>query len=253
MNALIGLATLAGYYPLLRAWSVNRLTTLRAALAWSAAAWTAWSAAAFDADATTLSYLALSLTGCAGVAVLGARRPGVGAWNFVVGGLLVVLLLPVASGFGTPRLETPHLIFLGATLAVVLLNHLPTRPGVAVPLVGAACAAEMFRFAGVDVPVGVTSAGRVLLALAPWAAWLATHLAAPIADADRIWLGFRDRYGFLWAQRVRDQFSRSIASSGSAVRLNWTGIRPSGVGDGEAVRTLQALLKRFGPPGGESE
>jgi len=34
--------------------------------------------------------------GCAGVAVLGARRPGMTAWNFVVAGLLAVLLLPVA-------------------------------------------------------------------------------------------------------------------------------------------------------------
>ena len=45
-----------------------------------------------------LGYTALSLTGCAGVAVLGARRPGVGPWNFVLLGLLAVMLLPLAEG-----------------------------------------------------------------------------------------------------------------------------------------------------------
>src|ERR1700722_6906550 len=122
MNALPALVMLTGFYPLARAALANRTTTLRPALAWTAAALAAWTAVTFDPDSLALPYLALCLSGCAGVAVLGARRPGAGAWNFVVGGLLAVFLLPVASGLGTPRLEPAHLIFAGATLTVVLLN-----------------------------------------------------------------------------------------------------------------------------------
>ena len=70
---------------LLNAWLANRRTTLRHALCWTVAAWAAWAAtvaadaAAVPANPDSLRYVALSLTGCAGVAVLGARRPGVGA------------------------------------------------------------------------------------------------------------------------------------------------------------------------------
>ena len=40
------------------------------------------------------------------MAVWGRDGPGVGAWNFVVAGLLAVLLLPVLNGLGELRLET---------------------------------------------------------------------------------------------------------------------------------------------------
>src|SRR5207248_7519218 len=94
---------LAGSVPLARAWKANRGTTLLHALAWSWVAWLAWAAAA-AADVLTspdiadlCRYVALSFTACAGVAVLGARRPGVAAWNFVVAGLLAIMLLPLAE------------------------------------------------------------------------------------------------------------------------------------------------------------
>jgi hypothetical protein len=248
MNAWSGLLLLTGYYPLLRARAANGNTTLRPALRWAAAAWTAWVAAAFDSESLTLPYLALCLSGCAGVAVLGARRPGVGAWNFVVGGLLVVLLLPVASGLGTPRLEPAHLVFLSATLIVVLLNYLPTRPGVAVLPTGVAFALEVTRLAGVSLPEEAKPIGRALLTLAPWMAWLAQRRRAQVREVDCVWFGFRDRYGFLWAERVREQFNRSATSAGWSAKLGWSGLRTSEADDAELLRTLQALLKRFGPP-----
>src|SRR5262245_20444515 len=90
---------------LAKGWWSARRTTLRPAASWAAAAWLLWllvhlAVALEDDDAARLGrYLALALTGCAGVAVLGARRPGVGPWNFVVSGLLVVLIFPVVDLF----------------------------------------------------------------------------------------------------------------------------------------------------------
>src|SRR5438067_11945386 len=145
---LCGLALLAGAYPLCRALRASRQTTLRQAVLWGACAWAAWlavpAAAALGrvAEGEFGRHLALCLTGCAGVAVLGARRPGVGAWNFVVFGLLAVLLLPQAEGLVTGaalHLDTFRTVFLAATLAVGILNYLPTRLGVAALLTAVGC------------------------------------------------------------------------------------------------------------------
>ncbi len=104
LDAALSLLLLTGFYPLWRAWRANRRTTLRHAIGWSTATWAAWvGAAGLGPDAALVRYLALALTGCAGVAVLGARRPIVAAWNFVVASLLVVLLWPVVERMGDLR------------------------------------------------------------------------------------------------------------------------------------------------------
>jgi hypothetical protein len=245
MELVLGLFTASGIYPLARAWVANATTTLRSPLGWALAAWGAWTIAALDPSSEVRGYLALSLSGCAGVAVLGARRPGGGAWNFVVAGLLVVFLMPVATGFGTLRLETAHLIFLTATVVVVLLNHLPTRPGAAVPLLAIPFGLELARLAGVEVAVGLVLAGRVAVTLAPWVAWVAVSRTGAPTEADRLWVGFRDRYGFLWAERIREQFNRSAAHAGYPARLTWFGLKPSAATSDDSTDTLRSLLKRF--------
>jgi hypothetical protein len=239
MSTFAGILLVTGLYPLSRAWQANRQTTLRQTLAWTAAAWAAWVFAPWaEANEPLALYLALSLTGCAGVAVLGARRPGVGAWNFVVAGLLAVLLLPVAEGFGT--------------LAVILLNYLPTRLGPAAALLGAGCAGGIARLAGEHSSATSALAGRIAVSLTPWLALVCVRRPRkPREEVDRIWLAFRDRFGFVWGQRLREQFNRAAANAGWAVSLTWTGLRPTGQGtspDPAAVlAALQAVLKRFGP------
>jgi hypothetical protein len=261
MNWLWGLILLSGLYPLARAWRANRRTPLKHAAGWALAAWAAWVAAAAvavawpGADGGLAVYLALCLTACAGVAVLGARRPGAGAWNFVVAALLAVLLLPVARGLGVPRPEPWHLAFLGVTLGVGVVNYLPTRLALAVLFVAAGCGVELARLAAAG-PAG-EFAGRALLALAPWVGWVVVAGApAPAAEFDRLWLAYRDRFGLLWGQRMREQFNRAAANAGWPVCLTWQGLASTGGGapppTAEAVATLQAVLKRFGPEEGAS-
>src|SRR5262249_53467273 len=146
-------------YPLYHAWRGSRGTTLRCAVAWAALGWAAWCSAVLSGR-PSVAYLALCLTACSGVAVLGARRPGVGAWNLVVAGLLLALGRPFLEGLGEPRLEGGHLVFLGVSLLVGLGNYLPTRQALTVAVLGACCALELF---GVRVP-----GGWGLLALVPW-------------------------------------------------------------------------------------
>src|SRR4051812_20358790 len=127
MSVLGGLVYCTGSYPLWLAWRTNRRTSLRYAVYWALAAWLAWGVMIFSdelglSNATSaIRYLALCLTGCVGVAVLGARWPGVEAWNLVVAGLLAVLLLPLAEGFLTGTVVPTggvRLFFLGVTVAV---------------------------------------------------------------------------------------------------------------------------------------
>jgi len=259
MQLLAAIVLLSTAYPLGVAWAKNRRTTLLHALSWAWLAWLAWLMVAGGAavwpslDGPLGRYLALCLTGCAGVAVLGARRPGAGAWNFVVAGLLAVLLLPVARGLGVPRPEPWHLAFLGVTLAVGVVNYLPTRLSLAVLFAAAGCGVEVARLAAVG-PAG-EFAGRALLALAPWVGWVVVSGApAPAAEFDRLWLAYRDRFGLVWGQRMREQFNQAAANAGWPVVLTWQGLAatagsapPPGP---QAVATLQAVLKRFGPEEG---
>ncbi len=256
---------LTGIYPWWRAWSASRHTSLRHALLWGLASWAVWGWA-FAADVlepgvvhSGSRYLALCLTGCAAVAVLGARWPGVQAWNFVVVGLLAVLLLPMAQSLllgGEHERGGLSAWFLTATLAVGVLNYLPTRLGLAAVLLAIACggeAAALLLPANGGGSVGWSEPGAGwLLALVPWAALGPRSLRRPRSEFDRLWLEFRDRFGLVWGQRLREQFNRSAAHAGWPVVLGWTGLRPATGGAvpecAAQLATLRALLKRFGPP-----
>jgi hypothetical protein len=260
MHLLCWLIFVTGAYPLWCAWHANRRTSLSHALAWAGAAWLAWGASLATADLGTASavggmrYLALCLTGCAEVAVLGARRPGVAAWNFVVGGLLVVLLLSLAEGIlvgGTLQLGGVRVVFLAGTLLVGIVNYLPTRLAAASLVLAAGCALTIGGLIGEEGTA--TSVGDCVILLVPWAAWLATRRPAALSSLDRLWREFRDRFGLVWGQRLREQFNRSAFHAGWRVELAWQGLRPSAgaappdaATEAACLAALHALLKRFG-------
>jgi hypothetical protein len=251
----MALATLlllaSGTIPLGWACVASRRTSLTHALAWAAVAYGGWilvAAAAGEQGEGWLRYLALCLTGCAGVAVLGARRPGVGAWNVVVAGLLVVFLLPLAEGLGRMDMSWPRTLFLAATLAVGFLNYLPTRLGPAAILAAAGCGVQVWAVAGGST--GLPGwAGRLALGASPWVALVMLKgRAAPAPSFDGAWLRFRDAFGALWAERTREQFNRAAANAGLTGRLGWRGLRAAPETEqGQLMTMLQALLRRFGP------
>lgn len=263
MDLLCWLAWLSGAYPLWRAWRANRATSLFHTVHWAIAAWLAWGVvtgtAAFRPDGVVPAarYLALAVTGCAGVAVLGARRPGAGAWNFVVAGLLAVLLLPLAEGWlsGAGALGAFRLVFLSATLAVGVLNYLPTRLAPSAVLLGLACGLQTtVLFLSSEENPREASLAWLWLALVPWVAWAGLRRPPAPVEFDRLWLDFRDRFGFVWGQRLREQFNRSAVHAGWPVILRWHGLRrlpgaarPAPEEQAAMVATLRALMKRFGP------
>ena len=92
-----------GLWPLSRAWLATRGTALFHAVLWGHVAWLAWGVTLTsrgDIHPDPAVYVALCATACAGVAVFGARRPQVTAWNFVVLGLPLLALLDFLRGRG---------------------------------------------------------------------------------------------------------------------------------------------------------
>src|SRR5205814_1595818 len=79
---ILSLIFVSGFYPVAYAVRSNRRTTLLHAIVWALISWFFWSTAnvltAFqrEPESSLVSLLALALSGCASVAVLGARRPG---------------------------------------------------------------------------------------------------------------------------------------------------------------------------------
>jgi hypothetical protein len=250
------LAVAAGAYPLFEAWRANRRTTLQGALLWAAAAWLSWGFALTNPDNDDLGTLALCLTGCAGIAVLGARRPQVFAWNFVVLGLAGVMILPLLEGMviRVHSFNVERKIFLGGILLVALGNYAATRFFDAVIAIGAVCALWFWKItcsATAHEPVRnaeMNLLAALVLGAGPWLAWGSRQaIVRDRLDAD--WLAFRDRFGFVWAARVREQFNAAAKNAGLPIQLGWKGsTKPESDGEralDDANKILKALTKRF--------
>jgi hypothetical protein len=256
MRWLLLLLMLAGVYPWIKGWLAVKNSSLAHALAWTVAAWLCWAGAFINVDeAGAMRYLSLCLTACAGVAVLGARRPHVAAWNFVVAGLLAVMALPLLENLvlGSRPIGAVRIIFLGATLLVVLVNFVPTSFGPAAILALLGCAAQMWALlAGDDFPVAVILGSHLAMALVPWIGWMCWMLRRrPRTELERRWLGFRDCFGAMWGLRVREQFNHAAEHAAWPVTLTWHGIAaktvegPSTANEAEMAADFQALIKRF--------
>lgn len=245
---------LAAAPPILRGVWVSRKTTLTHVMIWAIIAWIAWVTASV-VNTVPVRYLALVFTGCAGVAVLGARRPGASAWHAVVAGLLAVLLMPLAQGFLSST-ELPigsiRTMFLGALLAVGLLNYVPTRLGLGAIALLMACVVHL-RYANSEIPTVPRATAMVLAGLAPWLAWLGRIFWRGTDDrVDRTWREFRDGFGVVWGQRVREQFNRAAHHAGLNVELSWRQLVRTDGGivtlkdRAASAELLAALMTRFG-------
>jgi hypothetical protein len=253
---------LTGIWPLSKAWQANRHTALFPSIQWLIAAWVGWAwcilaLARGSPDIAAVRYVALSLSCAATVAVLGARRPGLYAWNFVVAALLLVTLLPLAETLvrGHFRLDQVRAFFVSGLIAVAVLNYLPTRLGWAAVFFGLGAFLEVASL--LDIKAGSSGpmalAGAFLLSLSPWVALITlANLPIPAIAFDQAWFDFRDRFGMMWGQRLREQFNRAAMNAGWPVILYWNGLRvmagehlPSREDQEEILKTLKALMKRF--------
>jgi hypothetical protein len=178
----------------------------------------------------------------------------------VVVGLLAVNLLPLAESLVTGTALTLGVFrtfCLAATLGAGILNYLPTRMAPAAVLLLCGCGAELAALlllpSGNNRDASLVAMGWLALAYTPWAAyWSIRRRKSARSEIDTLWLDFRDRFGFAWAVRLRDQFMRSAVHAGLPVVLRWQGFQfqsgnsPLDAGvRAEIETTLRALMKRF--------
>jgi hypothetical protein len=254
MSSMLAALILVGVIPMGLAVWAKRRTSLSHALVWAVVAWLGWGLAFLLEDLDAARYCALGLTGCAGVAVLGARRPHVVAWNFVVVGLFAVMILPMVEThvIGTHSLDGLRVLFLAGTIAVGIINYLPTRFAPAAFLLALVCGGELMSLmAPTWLPVRMIV--DLLLTAVPWIAWMSVRRHdAERPPFDRLWLSFRDSWGLVWSQRVREQFNNAAEHAGWPIKLMWQGLvqekntpalEPAE--QAKIVETLRAALQRF--------
>jgi hypothetical protein len=211
------------------------------------------------------------LTLCPAMALLGAKRPQNGPWQFVVLTLAAILVLPAAEVWVRGRGETLQLHTLWSWFLVILIlvglaNHLPTRFGFAAVCVAAAQAVLLWRylpFTGLlnahPPPViglmllllAVTIAGRTGVAHRTVPETSGQHVgdAAELAGWSAVWRAFRDWFGTVWSVRVMERMNASAAMYGWPVLLGWDGFVPkSDAAVGHAANSGHAQL----PPGRSS-
>jgi hypothetical protein len=252
MGWLVAILLLVAIWPWVKAWYASRQTSLGHALGWAMAAWLSWAWVLMEPLGEAARYLALCLTGCAGVAVLGARRPHVAAWDFVVLGLLAVMLLPLVEGWflGTPLLGLLRIMFLAGTLLVGIINYLPTRLGFAALMTGVSCGTVMVGIVEKErMPEQVTWFAALALVLLPWVAWGNWSWGQQRGNSlDQRWLNFRDQFGLLWAMRIKEMFNHAARHAGWDIVLTWGGLVGPDVNKvslEEIEKILTGLLKRF--------
>ena len=270
--AAIGLVMTVG--PMLRGWRASDGLTLRPTVAWGfiavALGLIAQCVALTEpmasgrAIAGHWAYLSSLATIAALISTLGARSPGQGAWAILMGLLVLVFLIPWLEGLGIRsgtsalgrlRLDAPWSIFYGLLVLAGVTNYLFTRHAGSSALIGAALIVEL---AGLCATTWPPSRRAVFWSLAPFlGAWgvlradaEARSESAAAPGLPSLWLWFRDRWGVVWALRVRERFHRAAEAAGWPVRLTWTGAAGTDGGlvgsiPPEAALTLASLLRRF--------
>jgi hypothetical protein len=225
------------------------------------------------ATAAAVRLVTVALAVCPTMSLLGAKRPQHGVWQFIVGSLAVVLVMPALSATlvrpGT--LPDVHMLergFLAVLLLVGWMNFIGTRRAVAATLVTAGQAMLSRGFlplvpatlADAQMPLGeavaaaAIAAGAVLAASqsasAPRRSRSAGDETAIAARVARAYDAIRETLGAAWTLRIAERFNVVAEERGWPCRLHFRGLDVGGdpadtAWHRDAVRALRALLRRF--------
>lgn len=205
---------------------------------------------------------------CPLIAVLGAQRPGVRVWNgFVLVPLVAVLGWPALTVWfrGFPpaplRIETPTALGIAVVATMGLGNYvLIPRWSLAVVLYGAAITFTLLPLTQVEELSPVWHlAAFPCLGLAALAGWFGSRGGERHSDPlEQMWADFRDRFGLVWAARIRERVNASAEQEKWCWRLEMQGFQRIDAveteGDGmlneadtraRTEHTLKWLLRRF--------
>ncbi len=255
-----------------------RGTTLTTTAVWSifvAVVWgAAWPLSAFTfADVPVgqdqVWYWTAAVSLVPPIAVLGAKRPGSGVWNFfVLLPLVLVLGWPALTvwtvrGPGALQVETPALVGFVLVLVMGCGNYVATRLAfpallyaLSVILALAPCStvsaesdvsANWFRLAG------TTS----LLLCVWWGRFIVLRLPLEQNGPNRVWNDFREMFGIVWMKRAMDRINEEFAEREQwPARLGTNGMEWLGTPTDDQRQHVEArmgyalhwMLRRFVDP-----
>jgi len=214
---------------------------------------------------------------CPPVAVLGARRPAARVWAwFVLVPLVLILSLPVIglwnSGLGPLEIEVPAMAGYLLVLVMGTGNYIGTRNTTAAILLMGALGllviplSSVMPFSESTVEHGRVAA-TILAVLAsngivrrprrPPAGSGTPDDLERLRPLNRLWIDFRDTFGIVWAQRIRERVNATAGSEDWPVRLDRNGFVLVADDDKTATdlrtrerieQTLRWLLRRFVDP-----
>ena len=282
-----GLAILFAILSLCGAWSVRGSTAVPAAL-WSAAAsaifaMTTLQQVTQDLDIATLGIqrvVVAALSVCPVMSLLGAKRPQHGVWQFIVGALAAVLVLPAASAVlirpgGLPDLHILGRFFLPILVLVGWMNFVGTRRAVAATLIALGHVGLIWPLLpGIQLEAALPQATRDLAAIScmtaggflamaqaasarsRWRLVLADRVQLPPGDAEFVcrvnacFLALRETLGAAWTLRLVERFDLMATQRGWPVRLTFQGVQiregsPDLKWEPDALRAMEALMRRF--------
>lgn len=221
-----------------------RETTLVPAWWWAIVAVAAWSGAELaaglamhHADGSLPTWLAplrlvaVTLSFCPMLVVLGAKRPQHAAWSFVVAAFWGIMALPAAETFFLQRGQRLEMgdarsWFLWILIAVGPINYLPTRQWVAAVVLAAGQVLALSEY--LPLVQRTLFAHQELAGI--WLGCLALAVARlPRSSApnkyDRLWLDFRDTFGLFWALRLQERVNAVADSNEWPLWLAWSGLK----------------------------
>ncbi len=250
------------------AWRVRGSTAVPAA-AWAVAAaaccagieaWAARGGLAEPSAAASARLVAVALSVCPAMSLLGAKRPQHGVWQVIVASLAVVIAMPAASAAVVRPGSFPdvHVLARGFLLVLVVagwVNFLGTTKLAAATLLtlGLLLLARPF-LPGVDTAGAMTASwadivGAGAAATGAVAAMLPSRPAAAEAISTPF-IALRDTIGSAWTLRIAERFNAIAESRGWPCRLSLSGLEAGGDPEDDAWRpqagrVFESLMRRF--------
>ncbi len=250
------------------AWRVRGTTAVPAA-AWAVAAAAccmaveAWAARGGLADLSAVAsarLVAVALSVCPAMSLLGAKRPQHGVWQVIVASLAVVIAMPAASAAVVRPGSFPdvHLLARGFLLVLVVagwVNFLGTSKLAAATLLtlGLLLLARPF-LPGVDTAGAMSASWADIVGAGAAAAGAVTAMLPPKpATTESIstpFIALRDTIGSAWTLRIAERFNATAESRGWPCRLSLAGLEAGGDPEDDAWRpqagrVFESLMRRF--------
>jgi hypothetical protein len=228
-------------------WRIRREvegTTLLAAWRWAWSGWCLWAVgwccefipAVPNGVRDQIWYAVALLLLAALISILGAKRPGSRAWNFVTFSMLLTLSWPALFSWlhGWPpapmRLMEPALWAYAVVCVMGLGNYVGTRFLWSALWLGLALSWLVMPYSGwapeiLPTPTGCRMRATLCAGLSViWPCLLAASSRAFLAPWDRVWVDFVNMFGIVWGRRIQDRFNETARQSKWGVKLDFYGL-----------------------------